>query len=99
MKKIILTISLLFLITSVYAESFTYLIPGKPAGGMAKWATIFAKEWSKELEKEGHSIILRHITGQRGRKGFVTWYKKHSKYNTVIVQTNGYNTFLMSKKD
>jgi hypothetical protein len=98
MKKIILTISLLFLITSVYAESFTYLIPGKPAGGMAKWATIFAKEWSKELEKEGHSIILRHITGQRGRKGFVTWYKKHSKDNTVIVQTNGYNTFLMSKK-
>ena len=96
MKKIILTIGLLFLITSAKAEKFTYIVPASTSGGMAKWAITFVKEWSKEMSKEGHSIVLRYIKAQKGKKGFTTWYKDHSDDNTVIIQTKGYINYLMT---
>ena len=99
MNKTILAVMITaFLTTAAAAEQFTYIVPSSPDGGIAKHAQQVTKEWSKFLAKKGHSLNLRYMKQQKGKKAateFATTYKDNP---LVILQSKGIIMFMTSNK-
>lgn len=89
---------LYILSTTTFAETFTYVVPAGASGGNAKWAQHFTKQWDKKLNKHGHSIVIRYVPGQHGRKGFAKWATEMSDKDNVVMQTQGLINYLTTKR-
>ncbi len=94
MRKLLLMVVLLIGSTSIWAETFVYIVPSGVDGGNAKWAQQFVAQWNKKLQSQGHDMVLRYIPGKKGKKGFLEWHKKYKDKDTVVVQSNGFINYL-----
>ena len=100
MKRLIMAVlisaSLTTFTTTAHSENFNYIVAGSVSGGHAKWAQQVTKQWNKFLKNYGHTISLRYIKQQRGKRGmveFATTYKDNPK---VLLQPRGVISWVMS---
>ena len=74
--------------TAAYAENFTYIVPAAVDGGTAKWAQQVTKQWNKFLKNYGHTVSLRYIKQQKGKKGATEFATTYLDDPTVLLQFN-----------
>ena len=93
MKRLIMAVlisaSLTTFTTTAHSENFNYIVAGSVSGGHAKWAQQVTKQWNKFLKNYGHTISLRYIKQQRGKRGMVEFATTYKDNPTVLLQPKG----------
>jgi len=96
MKLVTLICMMLFSMT-VYAKTFTFIVPQKIGGGTSIWASIVAKELEPHLGK----IKIKHIPGARDIPGFNKFHNGLLKDDHTVMVSHGGNgvAFLIENVD
>ncbi len=82
---------------SVYAKTFTFIVPQKIGGGTSIWASIVAKELEPHLGK----IKIKHIPGARDIPGFNKFHNGllNDDYNVMVSHGGNGVAFLIENVD
>ena len=75
--------------TTAHSENFNYIVPAPVDGGNAKWAQQVTKQWNKFLKKYGHTVSLRYIKQQNGKKALTEFATTYKNDHTVLLQPKG----------
>ena len=93
MRRLIMAVffaaSLTTFTTTAHSENFNYIVPAPVDGGNAKWAQQVTKQWNKFLKKYGHTVSLRYIKQQSGKKALTEFATTYKNDHTVLLQPKG----------
>jgi hypothetical protein len=93
MKRLIMAVffaaSLMTFTTTAHSENFNYIVGASVDGGQAKWAQQLTKQWNKFLKNYGHTVSLRYIKQQQGKKALTEFATTYKNDHTVILQPKG----------